>query len=61
MAPLADRLLLFFAANAYDRAEYAEGYAVCESPSRQVWLDEVTWVDGKPVVKGPTGTSQSRP
>ncbi|MEU8215755.1 glycoside hydrolase family 43 protein [Micromonospora taraxaci] len=106
------RLLLFFAANAYDRAEYAEGYAVCESPTgpcvkatenpilkstdvasgpghasmvvkdgrtwllyhawppgqegstdpgRQVWLDEVTWVDGKPVVKGPTGTPQPRP
>ncbi|MGW4679100.1 glycoside hydrolase family 43 protein [Micromonospora taraxaci] len=106
------RLLLLFAANAYDRAEYAEGYAVCESPTgpcvkaaenpilkstdvasgpghasmvvkdgrtwllyhawppgqegstdpgRQVWLDEVTWVDGKPVVKGPTGTPQPRP
>ncbi|MGI5524096.1 glycoside hydrolase family 43 protein [Micromonospora sp. CA-259024] len=106
------RLLLFFAANAYDRAEYAEGYAVCESPTgpcvkaaenpilksneaasgpghasmvvkdgrtwllyhawppgqegstdpgRQVWLDEVTWVDGKPVVKGPTATPQPRP
>ncbi|MEV6366714.1 glycoside hydrolase family 43 protein [Micromonospora musae] len=27
------RLYLFFAANAYDRAEYAEGYAICESPS----------------------------
>ncbi|MFG1896774.1 glycoside hydrolase family 43 protein [Micromonospora zamorensis] len=106
------RLLLFFAANAYDRAEYAEGYAVCEGPTgpcvkagenpilksneaasgpghasmvvkdgrtwllyhawppgqegstdpgRQVWLDEVTWVDGKPVVKGPTATPQPRP
>ncbi|MGK5742991.1 glycoside hydrolase family 43 protein [Micromonospora sp. URMC 103] len=106
------RLYLFFAANAYDRAEYAEGYAVCESPSgpcvkapenpilktndvasgpghasmvvkdgrtwllyhawppgqegstdpgRQTWLDEVVWTDGKPVVKGPTGTPQPRP
>ncbi|MEU5947054.1 glycoside hydrolase family 43 protein [Micromonospora sp. NPDC047465] len=27
------KLFLFFAANAYDRAEYAEGYAVCESPT----------------------------
>ncbi|RKF26094.1 glycoside hydrolase family 43 protein [Micromonospora globbae] len=27
------KLYLFFAANAYDRAEYAEGYAVCESPA----------------------------
>ncbi|SBT48190.1 glycoside hydrolase family 43 protein [Micromonospora auratinigra] len=27
------KLYLFFAANAYDRAEYAEGYAVCESPT----------------------------
>ena len=26
------RLYLFFAANAYDKAAYAEGYAVCESP-----------------------------
>ncbi|MEH1167192.1 glycoside hydrolase family 43 protein [Micromonospora sp. CPCC 205539] len=106
------RLYLFFAANAYDRAEYAEGYAVCESPTgpcvkaaenpilrsteaasgpghasmvvkdgrtwllyhawppgqegsvdpgRQTWLDEVAWVDGKPVVKGPTGGPQPRP
>ncbi|TWJ25690.1 glycoside hydrolase family 43 protein [Micromonospora endolithica] len=106
------KLYLFFAANAYDRAEYAQGYAVCESPAgpcvkapenpilksndvasgpghasmvvkdgrtwliyhawvpgqegtvdpgRQVWLDEVVWEDGKPVVKGPTGTPQPRP
>ncbi|TDC27377.1 glycoside hydrolase family 43, partial [Micromonospora sp. 15K316] len=27
------KLYLFFAANAYDKAEYAEGYAICESPS----------------------------
>lgn len=26
------RLYLFYAANAYDKADYAEGYAVCESP-----------------------------
>jgi beta-xylosidase len=26
------RLFLFFAANAYDSADYAEGYAVCDSP-----------------------------
>ncbi|MGN9920192.1 glycoside hydrolase family 43 protein [Micromonospora palomenae] len=106
------RLYLFFAANAYDRATYAEGYAVCESPTgpcvkaaenpilktnqvasgpghasmvvkdgrtwlvyhawppgqegstdpgRQVWLDEVSWENGKPVVKGPTATPQPRP
>ncbi|MFI6328181.1 glycoside hydrolase family 43 protein [Micromonospora chersina] len=106
------KLLLFFAANAYDQAAYAEGYAVCESPAgpcvkaaenpiltsnavasgpghasivekdgrtwllyhawppgqegsidpgRQVWLDEVVWTDGRPVVKGPTAESQPRP
>jgi beta-xylosidase len=106
------KLYLFFAANAYDRAEYAQGYAVCESPAgpcvkapenpilksndvasgpghasmvvsggrtwllyhawppgqegtvdpgRQVWLDEVVWENGRPVVKGPTGTPQPRP
>ncbi|MCM0675312.1 glycoside hydrolase family 43 protein [Micromonospora phytophila] len=106
------RLFLFFAANAYDRAEYAEGYAICGSPTgpcvkapenpilktneaasgpghasmvvkdgrtwllyhawppgqegttdpgRQVWLDEVTWTDGRPVVKGPTAGPQKRP
>ncbi|WP_327029651.1 glycoside hydrolase family 43 protein [Micromonospora sp. NBC_01740] len=106
------RLFLFFAANAYDRAEYAEGYAICESPAgpcvkapenpilktnevasgpghasmvvedgrtwllyhawlpgqegtvdpgRQVWLDEVVWNDGKPVVKGPTAGPQQKP
>ncbi|MFB9235053.1 glycoside hydrolase family 43 protein [Plantactinospora siamensis] len=27
------KLYLFYAANAYDKAEYAEGYAVCESPT----------------------------
>ncbi|MBO4205468.1 glycoside hydrolase family 43 protein [Micromonospora echinofusca] len=105
-------LLLFYAANAYDRAEYAEGYAVCESPAgpcvkapenpvlrsnaaasgpghasmvahggrtwllyhawppgregaaepgRQLWLDEVTWADGRPRVHGPTGTAQPHP
>lgn len=27
-----DRLLLFYAANAYDTAAYAEGYAVCDTP-----------------------------
>ncbi|GAB3345531.1 glycoside hydrolase family 43 protein [Micromonospora halotolerans] len=106
------KLLLFFAANAYDRDTYAEGYAVCESPTgpcvkapenpilksnavasgpghasmvekdgrtwllyhawppgqegstdpgRQVWLDEVVWTDGRPVVKGPTAEPQPRP
>ncbi|MET7805688.1 glycoside hydrolase family 43 protein [Micromonospora chersina] len=106
------KLLLFFAANAYDQASYAEGYAVCESPTgpcvkaaenpilksnavasgpghasmvakdgrtwllyhawppgqegstdpgRQVWLDEVIWTDGRPVVKGPTAEPQPRP
>ncbi|SCG76221.1 Glycosyl hydrolases family 43 [Micromonospora echinaurantiaca] len=107
-----DRLFLFFAANAYDRAEYAEGYAVCESPTgpcvkaaenpilktnevasgpghasmvvkdgrtwllyhawppgqegsidpgRQVWLDEITWPNGKPQVNGPTAEPQQKP
>jgi beta-xylosidase len=106
------RLYLFYAANAYDKAAYAEGYAVCESPTgpcvkapenpflrsnaaasgpghasivtkdgrtwllyhawppgqegtvdpgRQVWLDELVWTDGRPVVKGPTGSAQPRP
>jgi beta-xylosidase len=106
------RLYLFFAANAYDQAAYAEGYAVCESPTgpcvkapenpilrsnavasgpghasmvaqngrtwllyhawppgqegstdpgRQVWLDEVVWDGGKPVVKGPTRDPQPLP
>ncbi|SCL67914.1 glycoside hydrolase family 43 protein [Micromonospora chersina] len=106
------KLLLFFAANAYDQASYAEGYAVCESPTgpcvkaaenpilksnavasgpghasmvskdgrtwllyhawppgqegstdpgRQVWLDEVVWTNGKPVVKGPTAEPQPKP
>ncbi|MEV4491408.1 glycoside hydrolase family 43 protein [Micromonospora coxensis] len=106
------RLYLFYAANAYDRAEYAEGYAVCESPAgpcvkaaenpiltangvatgpghasmvvkdgrtwlvyhawppgregstdpgRQVWLDEVVWTDGRPVVRGPNAEPQPRP
>jgi GH43 family beta-xylosidase len=27
-----ERLFLFYAANAYDTADYAEGYAVCDSP-----------------------------
>ena len=30
-------------------------------PGRQLWLDEVTWEDGKPRVHGPTGTPQARP
>jgi beta-xylosidase len=107
-----DRLLLFYAANAYDTADYAEGYAVCRTPlgpcekapdnpiltsrdgasgpghasmvehagrtwllyhawpkgaegavapGRQLWLDEVTWTDGRPTVRGPTATPQRRP
>ncbi|MEU1843287.1 glycoside hydrolase family 43 protein [Micromonospora sediminicola] len=106
------KLFLFFAANAYDKDTYAEGYAVCEGPAgpcvkapenpilksndvasgpghasmvekdgrtwliyhawppgqegttdpgRQVWLDEIVWTDGKPVLKGPTGSAQPRP
>jgi hypothetical protein len=31
------------------------------SPGRQLWLDEVTWADGRPVVRGPTITAQRRP
>ncbi|GAA3454612.1 glycoside hydrolase family 43 protein [Dactylosporangium matsuzakiense] len=30
--PAGARLLLFYAANAYDTADYAEGYAVCDAP-----------------------------
>jgi beta-xylosidase len=30
-------------------------------PGRQVWLDEVVWTDGKPVVRGPTSTPQPLP
>ncbi|WP_406040503.1 glycoside hydrolase family 43 protein [Micromonospora sp. NBC_00898] len=106
------QLFLFFAANAYDKATYAEGYAVCDSPTgpcvkapenpilqtnqaasgpghasivekdgrtwllyhawppgqegstdpgRQVWLDEISWDTGKPVVHGPTAEPQPRP
>jgi beta-xylosidase len=106
------RLYLFYAANAYDTADYAEGYAVCDgplgpcrkasdnpilvsadpasgpghasmvahggrtwllyhawpkgaegavSPGRQLWLDEVTWAEGRPTVQGPTATPQRRP
>lgn len=106
------RLYLFYAANAYDTADYTEGYAVCDgplgpcrkgpgnpvlaskgaasgpghasmivhkgrtwllyhawpkgaegavSPGRQLWLDEVTWADGRPTVHGPTDTAQPRP
>jgi beta-xylosidase len=104
-------LFLFYAANAYDKAAYAEGVAVCDGPAgpchklpgpllssrgrasgpghasvveaggrtwllyhawpagaegsvapgRQVWLDEVTWEGGRPVVHGPTDTPQRRP
>ena len=30
-------------------------------PGRQLWLDRVDWVDGKPVVKGPTADPQPLP
>ncbi|MFC7550351.1 glycoside hydrolase family 43 protein [Plantactinospora sp. GCM10030261] len=106
------KLHLFFAANAYHNFSYAEGYAVCESPTgpctkatenpilkstdaasgpghgsmvekdgrtwllyhawppgaegavepgRQLWLSEVTWVDGKPQVRPPSKDPQPRP
>ena len=95
------RYYLFYAANAFNRAEYAEGYAVADTvsgpyvkapenpilvsdaervgpghasmteldgrtwlayhawpasgagsePGRQFWVDEVRWVDGRPVVQ----------
>lgn len=108
----AGKLYLFYAANAYDTADYAEGYATCDSPlgpctkapenpmlvsrdrasgpghasmvehagrtwllyhawpkgaegavspGRQLWLDEVTWTDGRPVVHGPTSAPQPLP
>jgi beta-xylosidase len=31
------------------------------SPGRRLWLDRVDWVDGKPVVKGPTAGPQPLP
>ncbi|MEV0902172.1 glycoside hydrolase family 43 protein [Actinoplanes sp. NPDC049802] len=31
------------------------------SPGRQLWLDPVDWVDGRPVVHGPTATPQATP
>jgi beta-xylosidase len=106
------KLYLFYAANDYGSADYAEGYAVCDtplgpcakapenpvlvsrdnasgpghasmvehagrtwllyhawpkgaegavSPGRQLWLDEVTWADGRPVVHGPTSAPQPIP
>jgi len=30
-------------------------------PGRQLWLDRVDWVDGKPVVRGPTAGPQPVP
>ena len=30
-------------------------------PGRQLWLDEVVWTDGRPVVRGPTDTPQPMP
>ena len=30
-------------------------------PGRTMWLDEVVWQDGKPVVRGPTQTPQPLP
>jgi beta-xylosidase len=30
-------------------------------PGRQLWLDRVDWVDGKPVVRGPTADPQPMP
>ena len=109
----ADRLFMFFSANAYDSDKYAVGYATCDGPlgpcrdaaenpildssaaaagpghsylvtdddggtwllyhawppdavgsvdpGRQLWLDRVDWVDGKPVVKGPSSDPQPRP
>ncbi|MFC7534886.1 glycoside hydrolase family 43 protein [Actinoplanes sp. GCM10030250] len=31
------------------------------TPGRQLWLDEVVWEDGKPVVRGPTAEPQPMP
>jgi GH43 family beta-xylosidase len=30
-------------------------------PGRQLWVDRVDWVDGKPVVHGPTADPQAKP
>ncbi len=100
------RLLLFYSANTFNTADYATGYAVCQSPTgpcvkarenpvlrstnaasgpghgfmvrengrtwllyhawqpgaegvepvpgRQLWLSEVTWVNGRPVIDPPS-------
>jgi len=32
-----------------------------EDPGRMLWLDKVDWVDGKPVVRGPTDKPQPLP
>jgi beta-xylosidase len=106
------RLYLFYAANDYGSPSYAEGYAVCATPSgpcskgprnpilrsqgtasgpghasivekdgrtwllyhawpagqegsvdpgRQLWLDELLWANGDPVVRGPTDAPQPLP
>lgn len=107
------RLLLFYSANAFNTAAYAQGYAVCQSPQgpcvkapenpvlrsndvasgpgggflvrkdgrswllyhawqpgaegsepqpgRQLWLSEVTWVNGRPVVDPPSHEPRPRP
>jgi GH43 family beta-xylosidase len=108
----ADRLYLFYSANAFDQDTYAVGHAECDAPlgpcrkapepilktspaaagpghsflvstpagetwllyhawppdavgsvlpGRQLWLDRVDWVDGKPVVRGPTAEPQPMP
>lgn len=109
----AGKYYLFYSANAFDRAEYAVGYAVCdtplgpchdaaenpivasadgaagpghcsvvtgpggdtwllyhawhpdaigsEDPGRTMWLDRVDWIDGRPVVHGPTAAAQPVP
>ncbi|GAA3737251.1 beta-xylosidase [Spinactinospora alkalitolerans] len=106
------RLFLFYSANGFATADYAVGYATCESPTgpctkaaenpilsssehaagpghmslvekdgrtwmlyhawppdsigeeppgRRLWIDEVTWEGGRPVVHGPTHGPQPAP
>jgi beta-xylosidase len=40
---------------------WPEGAEGAVDPGRQLWLDEVTWADGKPVVHGPAATPQPLP
>ncbi|MEV4347989.1 glycoside hydrolase family 43 protein [Actinoplanes sp. NPDC049596] len=40
---------------------WPDGAVGSVAPGRQLWLDRVDWVDGRPVVKGPTAEAQPVP